>query len=116
MKKLLLCLALVPMLSSCGVYSEGDRTGVVNKISKKGILFKTWEGELLMGGLRTKTNSDGNPTTVANIFVFSVTDEDVAKDLIAVAREGKMSTLVYDQYLIPSPLNRKTSYIIRKVE
>ena len=32
-------------------YSEGSRSGRLIKISKKGVLFKTWEGQLDVGGI-----------------------------------------------------------------
>ena len=67
-----LSVALLFILSiactSCDNYSSGSRAGTVNKFSRKGIVNKTWEGELLMGGL--KQDADGNST--ANIFEFSV--------------------------------------------
>ena len=50
-------------------YSEGTRTGKVVKISKKGILFKTWEGELNQGmGMPEK-------------FSFSVKNPEVIKKI-----------------------------------
>lgn len=37
--------------SSGWTYSVGNRAGVANKFSKKGMMFKTWEGELSMGAI-----------------------------------------------------------------
>jgi len=37
--------------SSGWTYSVGNRAGVVNKFSKRGTMFKTWEGELSMGAI-----------------------------------------------------------------
>ncbi|MBW1297357.1 6-phosphogluconate dehydrogenase [Aquimarina litoralis] len=52
-------------------YSEGVRSGELIKFSNKGILFKTWEGEISQG------------ISGAQIFSFSVEDknEDVIKKL-----------------------------------
>lgn len=45
-------------------YSEGTRAGELIKISKKGVLFKTWEGEISQG------------ISGAQIFEFSVLDKE----------------------------------------
>jgi hypothetical protein len=39
--------ATEPLLSE---YSEGERTGIIRKLSKKGYMYKTFEGELMMNG------------------------------------------------------------------
>ena len=57
MKKILIkiLLALIALLTIYflfmyfAVYSEGVRSGDLIKFSKKGVLFKTWEGELSQG-------------------------------------------------------------------
>lgn len=40
-------------------YSEGTRAGQLIKFSEKGVVFKTYEGELNMGGLGTGEAKDG---------------------------------------------------------
>ncbi len=52
-------------------YSEGTRSGELIKFSNKGIIFKTWEGEISQG------------ISGAQIFSFSVLDaeEEVIKKL-----------------------------------
>lgn len=52
-------------------YSTGVRSGELIKISRKGVLIKTWEGEISQG------------ISGAQIFSFSVEDQDetVIKDL-----------------------------------
>ena len=45
-------------------YSEGTRAGELIKVTKKGVLFKTWEGEISQG------------ISGAQIFSFSVLDKD----------------------------------------
>ena len=54
-------------------YSDGQRTGYVQKISHKGWLCKTWEGELAMA------TQAGIPP---QIFVFSVRDDSVAEQIL----------------------------------
>lgn len=100
-------------------YSHGERHGVVNKLSYKGIFCKTWEGEMNLGGFRNVTNkdSDGNTTTsvVANLFEFSVKDEAVVQKIQAAMDEGRPIGLVYDQILFRNPCAASTSYNIVEV-
>ncbi len=62
-------------------YSEGTRTGKIIKISKKGIVFKTWEGELSQG------------LAMSEKFIFSVNDAKVIKDIQKY--EGKNNVKLY---------------------
>ncbi|CAH1204557.1 conserved hypothetical protein [Candidatus Nitrotoga sp. BS] len=68
-------------------YSTGERTGYVQKFSKKGWVCKTWEGELSMMFL---------PGQVPEKFLFSVRDEAVAGKLNRSL--GKKVSLDYDQH------------------
>ena len=64
-------------------YSEGYRTGELIKFSRKGVLAKTWEGEISQG------------ISGAQIFSFSVLDSDEA--VIEKLREyqGRYVRLTY---------------------
>ena len=37
-------------------YSEGNRTGLLQKFSYKGTIFKTYEGELILSSIRSQNN------------------------------------------------------------
>lgn len=62
------------------VYSEGTRVGILYKFSKKGTIFKTYEGEMLLPGIGNKRASTGSMTT--NNFLFSVDDDSLAQKLM----------------------------------
>src|SRR3982750_1144750 len=68
-------------------YAKGERAGYVQKISKKGWLCKTWEGELAMANL---------PGTMPQIFNFSVRDDKVAEQISASV--GQRVSLHYKQH------------------
>ena len=98
---LVLCLAL----AGCYDYSDGERIGVVTKFSKKGLFCKTWEGELLMGGLKRKTTSDSNggshTTSVANLFEFTIEDRpDLVAKVQSALAGGDTVKMTYKQELI----------------
>ncbi|MGQ0640268.1 MAG: hypothetical protein ACT4P6_05770 [Gemmatimonadaceae bacterium] len=86
-------------------YSKGDRTGYVQKFSRKGWLCKTWEGEL------AQVNLPGQP---AQIFNFTVRDVAVAAKVNAVA--GKRVALTYEEHPgIPLSCFGETSYFVTDV-
>lgn len=91
------------------VYSEGTRTGTLIKISKKGYVLKTYEGQLNLGGFST-----GDDGVVGNIWNFSVSDERVFRKLQEL--EGKQVTLHYDEINRAMPWQGDTNYFIELVE
>lgn len=72
-------------------YSDGNRGGVLQKFSRKGNLFKTYEGELLMRGFGQKSGGFN-----AQYFYFSVSDIALADSLSKCI--DKKVTLHYIQY------------------
>jgi hypothetical protein len=92
-------------------YSTGVRTGVVQKISDKGLIFKSTECEMLMGGARIAT--EGQAT--ANLWEFSVTSDSVKSDLSRAASEGLPVRISYHQYLA-APMWLSSDYVADKVE
>jgi hypothetical protein len=55
-------------------YSEGYRAGLLQKFSKKGTIFKTYEGEMILSSV----SSTSNVALASEKFLFSVTDENLA--------------------------------------
>lgn len=76
---LLLVLSIVGYFKYYYVYSEGTRVGILYKFSKKGAVYKTYEGEMMLPGIRSK---NGQGAINSNIFRFSVADEELAKTLM----------------------------------
>lgn len=84
------------------VYSSGERTGYVQKMSHRGWLCKTWEGELAMSPV------PGSPPT---IFNFTIRSDSVAKALELAA--GHQVTLTYAQHKnVPSTCFGETEYFV----
>ena len=86
-------------------YSSGERAGYVQKISKKGWICKTWEGELAMTTV---------PGTAPQIFPFSVRDNATAHRIEQAA--GQRVSLAYQQHKgVPSSCFGETEYFITGV-
>lgn len=118
MKKFLLVLisiiivGIASYLLICNyTYSEGSRTGYLMKFSKKGYVFKTYEGELNLGGMNAQNNSVLN-----NIWDFTVLrgNKEVIDSLNQY--EGKVIKLEYKQKLKNMPWQGDTPYFVYAVK
>jgi len=86
-------------------YSQGDRAGYVQKLSEKGWLCKTWEGEMAMVTI---------PGTMAEKFLFTVPSSDTAAKINSSL--GKRVALHYQQHKwIPSSCFGDTEYFVTDV-
>ena len=93
MKKLLLALVVIVALAGLYFwsafswsYSSGERAGWVQKLSKKGWICKTWEGELAMVSM---------PGATPEKFYFTITDDAVAEQVNRLM--GKRASLHYEE-------------------
>ena len=86
-------------------YSEGTRTGFVQKLSKKGWICKTWEGEMAM---------TAQPGVAPVIFAFSVRSDSVAAEITRL--EGTQVTLWYEEHRgVPSSCFGETGHFVNRV-
>lgn len=97
-----------------GSYSEGVRSGMVVKISKKGFLFKTYEGQL---NLQT-FGANKSPNIVSESFEFSVVDDrqDLVKILEEASLSGERVSLKYTERLVKFFWRGDTKYFVTEVE
>lgn len=98
-----------------GVYDEGVRAGMVLRISKKGMLFKTYEGQL---NLQTFGALKGAMNPVTETFDFSVESDEqqVINELQAAALSGERVNLHYIKRYTTFPWRGDTKYFITRVE
>jgi hypothetical protein len=97
-------------------YSEGTRTGVLQKLSHKGYVIKTWEGELQMRGVITPQDG-ANMNMGGNIWQFSVGrgEDGVIQALQNAEAKGARVTLHYTQYSRQFNWRGETAYFVTKV-
>jgi lysophospholipid acyltransferase (LPLAT)-like uncharacterized protein len=87
-------------------YSEGERAGYVQKLSKKGWICKTWEGEMAMVTM---------PGTVAEKFYFTVREDAVAAKINETV--GRRVVLTYQEHKwIPFSCFGDTGYFVTGVK
>ena len=86
-------------------YSTGERAGFLQKVSNKGWICKTWEGELSLVAM---------PGAAPEKFLFTVRDEAMAQKITAAA--GKRVTLNYEQHKgLPTSCFGDTDYFVTGV-
>jgi len=96
-----------------GYYSEGKRGGFVTKLSNKGYLFKTYEGELRMGGLY---EGDGSMNTSQWVFSVSGKNKDAISKLEQAIATGSRVSLTYEEKFFALPWNGDTQFFVTNVE
>ncbi len=86
-------------------YSKGERAGFLQKVSDKGWICKTWEGELSLMAL---------PGAAPEKFLFTIRDAEVAKRVNAAA--GQRVALTYEQHKgLPTNCFGDTDYFVTDV-
>lgn len=87
-------------------YSEGERAGFMQKLSKKGWLCKTWEGELSLVAL---------PGAAPEKFLFSVRDDAVAARINQ--QVGQRVALIYEEHRgLPTTCFGDTEYFVTDIK
>lgn len=119
MKNLLMifatCVALLVTTTGCMPnYSNGERVGVVNKVSYKGVIWKDYATQVNLGGLKQVSNDSGT-SYVANVWNASTRDPEIAKQLETAASTGTPVRITYRQWLMAPP-TVSSDYIVIKVE
>lgn len=86
-------------------YSDGERAGWLQKLSRKGWLCKTWEGELSMVAM---------PGAAPEKFVFTVRDDAVAAQINAAM--GQRVSLHYEEKVgLPTSCFGETRHFVTAV-
>jgi hypothetical protein len=87
-------------------YASGERAGFVQKLSNKGWICKTWEGELALAN---------GPNVMPEIFRFTVRDDKVAESINNSL--GKQVKLTYAQHKgVPTQCFGETEYFVEAMQ
>lgn len=116
-KRILLVFLLLSIVAGAGylgwgnmTYSTGSRSGQLMKLSRKGYVLKTYEGQLFLG-----VYAPEQPTMApGNIWSFSVKDRK-AYDKIQEL-EGKQVRLFYKEHFRTFPWQGDTRYFVYGAE
>ena len=87
-------------------FGEGVKTGELNYVVYKGVIFKTYEGKLIQSGFRT-TQKEG---IASNEFIFSVADKAIADSLMRMG--GSIVELHYKEYFGAIPWRGYSKFVV----
>jgi len=105
---LLLVMAGVTYFRYYWVYGTGVKAGELNYVVHKGVLFKTYEGKMVQTGIRSQQG-----TLESFEFIFSVTDKNVADQLMV--NSGNQFNLHYREYLAALPWRGHSRYVVDSI-
>lgn len=117
-------LGLISMIGSCECanryeYSTGTRTGMINKISRRGLFWKTFEGQMALEGIVS-----GGSQTGANVWDFSIDGSErqgedeylLAKKVEDALKAGTKVRVTYREPFWKWPWRGDTAYFIQNIE
>lgn len=91
------------------VFGEGVKSGELNYVVYKGVLFKTYEDKLIQTGIRSKAAG----SIQSYEFEFSVENEALARELML--QGGKTLELHYKEYFGALPWRGFTKFIVDSI-
>ena len=93
--------------------SDGSRSGVIVKISKRGAIFKTYEGQMDLGSFGA-VKADNQ---LSQTFEFSVqkNDDEVYRQLEEVSLTGERVQIRYKEKYAVLPWRAETTYFVYEV-
>jgi hypothetical protein len=115
--RLLIIIIFLAALSAWGLskfaYSEGERAGVVSKFSKKGYIFKTYEGELNVGAQGQVSNMNQN---IWNFTLQNSNDTIIINSLEDAMLYGKRVRLHYEQRIFKFSWMGDSEFFVTRVD
>lgn len=94
------------ILSGCIETERGEKVGIINKISKEGLIFTTNEATLMRGGLNDGSGSWGQA------FKFSIESNDLANKLEQAINSGAQVKIKYHKEFIVAWWRGKENYLL----
>lgn len=90
MKKFLFVVLVSLFVAACGANNpvDGEKIGMIVRLEKSGVLFKTWEGQLIRGGM-----NDGSGVMGIQPFHFTIEDQRLV-DQVREAMENQTEVLI----------------------
>jgi hypothetical protein len=90
------------------VFGEGVKSGELNYVVHKGLVFKTYEGKLIQAGFRTQRAG-----LQSYEFEFSVSDKKLAERLMLLG--GQNVELHYKEYFGSLPWRGMSKYVVDSI-
>ena len=105
---LLLILGITGYFRYFWVFGTGVKSGELNYVVHKGVMFKTYEGKMIQTGIRSQAG-----TLQSFECMFSVEDEAIATTLMA--NSGKQFNLHYREYVAALPWRGHSKFVVDSI-
>lgn len=91
------------------VFGEGVKSGELNYVVRKGVIFKTYEGKLIQAGIRSRAAG----SIQSYEFDFSIENKRIAEQLML--QSGQVVELRYKEYFGALPWRGFTRYVVDSI-
>ena len=106
----LIALSLTFLLSGCWDMGGGEKIGSITRLQRTGLFCKTWEGEIIRGGLNSGSG------VVGNAFHFTVEDDTLAQQVQKAMEAQQEVKITYKKEAISLCRSDSDNYFLTKIE
>lgn len=107
---LLLLSVFVLPIAGCWDYGGGEKVGTITRLNRQGLICKTWEGEIIRGGLNTGSGVMGQA------FHFTIEDDGLAKEVEKAMNSQQEVKISYKMEAITICRSDSQNYFLTKIE
>ena len=98
------------LLSGCWDMGGGEKIGSITRLQRTGAFCKTWEGEIIRGGLNSGSG------VVGNAFHFTVEDDTLAQQVQKAMEAQQEVKITYNKEALSFCRSDSDSYFLTKIE
>ena len=105
-----LALFLTFLLGGCWNMGGGEKIGSITRLQRTGVFCKTWEGEIIRGGLNSGSG------VVGNAFHFTVEDDELAQQAQKAMETQQEVKITYKKEGFSFCRSDSDNYFLAKIE
>ena len=108
--KYMILVSLTVFLSGCWDMGGGEKIGSITRLQRTGVFCKTWEGEIIRGGLNSGSG------VVGNAFHFTVEDDTIAQQVQKAMEAQQEVKITYKKEGFSFCRSDSGNYFLVKIE
>ncbi|MDB5260496.1 MAG: uncharacterized protein JWN37_727 [Candidatus Nomurabacteria bacterium] len=101
---------MLVFLGGCWDMGEGEKIGSITRLQKTGVFCKTWEGEIIRGGLNSGSG------VVGSAFHFTVESEELAQQVQKAMETQQEVKIHYRKEAVTLCRSDSENYFLTKIE
>lgn len=107
----MLVLVSVGLLSGCWTVKQGQKSGVIVKVSKEGTIWGTYEGDIILGGLENASGASGRTFS----FTLGQFKSDLVKQAQYAMENNKHVVISYECEAFTMPWSGETKCFVNHI-